>query len=58
MPVGSKSKLANARPGSPSLRTTVPQGIVDQFNLKVGDELDWEISFIEGKKILIVRKVE
>ncbi len=40
-----------------SLRTTVPIAIIEQFGLKAGNELDWEITFIEGKKAVLVRKI-
>ena len=58
MGAGSRSVLKRSSPKSISLRTTVPLAIVEQLDLKEGDVLDWEISFIEGEKVVIVRKVE
>ncbi len=49
---------ASTNPNSKSLRTTVPIGVISQFGLKEGDRLDWEISFLEGRKVLVVRKVD
>ena len=58
MAPGSKSVLARANPKTISLRATVPMAIVEQLDLKEGDVLDWEIQFVEGKKVVIVKKVE
>jgi len=35
------------------LRTTVPKGIVKQFNLSEGNKLSWEIK-AEGSELIIV----
>lgn len=40
---GEPTKLTKANDNSYSLRTTVPKGIVNQFELKEGDTLNWEI---------------
>ena len=58
MAPGSKSVLARANPKTISLRTTVPLAIVEQLDLKEGNVLDWEIQFLEGKKVVVVKKVE
>jgi len=50
---GQKTKLVSARPGSKSLRTTIPKFIVETFNLKEGDELDWSLK-LEGRDVVIV----
>lgn len=36
-----RTSLTKASPKTKSLRTTVPNSIVSQFNLTSGDELDW-----------------
>ncbi len=36
----------------------VPIVMMRQFGLKEKDMLDWEINFIEGKKVVIVSKDE
>jgi len=45
--------LVSARPGSQSLRTTIPKFIVETFNLKEGDELDWSLK-PEGRDLVII----
>jgi len=39
---------------SKSLRTTIPIGIVNQFNLSEGDKFNWEIG-TEGGQLIVVR---
>jgi bifunctional DNA-binding transcriptional regulator/antitoxin component of YhaV-PrlF toxin-antitoxin module len=51
-----KTKVSVARPGSPSLRATVPEGIVAYLNLKEGDSLEWKMEMIDDKRIAIVEK--
>jgi len=50
---GQRTKLVSARPGSKSLRTTIPKFIVETFNLKEGDEVDWSIK-PEGHDLVII----
>ena len=38
-----------------SLRTTVPAFIIDQFELKQGDKLQWKI---DGESLVVKRKNE
>ena len=49
-----KSRLTVARPGSKSLKSTVPMGIVKHLNLKDKDELDWEIKIVDGELKVVV----
>ena len=51
-----KSKLTEARPGSPSLRATVPEGIVAFLELTESDRLEWKMEIIDGERVAIVRK--
>ncbi|MGD6852215.1 MAG: AbrB/MazE/SpoVT family DNA-binding domain-containing protein [Candidatus Bathyarchaeia archaeon] len=51
-----KSKLTEARPGSPSLRATVPEGIVAFLDLKQRDELEWRMEIIEDERVAVVRR--
>ncbi|WP_083773991.1 AbrB/MazE/SpoVT family DNA-binding domain-containing protein [Acidilobus saccharovorans] len=51
--MGEITVLTKATSKSKSLRTTVPAGIVRQFNLSEGDKLNWEIR-AEGKELVIV----
>jgi len=55
MAKGEKTSLTRANVKSCSLRTTVPKGIANQFELKEGDSLYWEIrAHPEGKGLIIV----
>jgi hypothetical protein len=51
-----RSKLTEARPGSPSLRATVPEGIVAFLELTEKDRLEWKMEIIDGERVAIVRK--
>jgi hypothetical protein len=53
-----KSKLTEARSGSPSLRATVPEGIVAFLELKESDKLDWKMEIVNGERVAIVRKIQ
>jgi hypothetical protein len=52
-----KSKTTVARPGSTSLRATVPEGIVAFLDLKESDKLEWKMEFINGERVAIVKKL-
>jgi hypoxanthine phosphoribosyltransferase len=56
--LGEKTKLVKASTHFESLRTTVPKSIVNQLKLKEGDTLDWQLSVMDGKMVLIVDKVK
>ena len=53
MAKGEKTKLTRANTKSHSLRTTVPKGIANQFELKEGDSLLWSIKPSQHGKELI-----
>jgi len=36
------------------LRTAVPSFIVEQFGLRVGDSLDWELQVVDGVLCVVV----
>lgn len=46
------------RPGSPSLKSTIPQGVVVALRLKPRDTIMWMIEARDGKIIATVEKVE
>ena len=50
------TKVTIARPDSPSLRTTIPEGIVKLIDLKAGDNLNWRVSIKSGKVEIILSK--
>lgn len=52
--MGFKTTIAKASTVSSSYRTTVPAAIVNQFNLKDGDKLDWGLKAENGNLIVIV----
>jgi hypothetical protein len=51
-----KTKVSVARPGSSSLRATVPEGIVAFLELTEKDRLEWKMEIIDGERVAIVRK--
>lgn len=56
--MGERTKLARANTKSPSLRTTVPEGIVKDLNLKVGDIVVWRSMIVDGRIKVLVEKEE
>lgn len=52
-----KSKLTEARPGSTSLRATVPEGIVAFLDLMDTDKLEWKMEIINGERVAVVRRL-
>ncbi|HGE70596.1 TPA: AbrB family transcriptional regulator [Candidatus Poribacteria bacterium] len=56
--MGEITVLSKATTTSKSLRTTVPSGIVKQFNLKERDRLEWEIRAEDGKLVIIVKPIK
>ncbi|MGD0645722.1 MAG: AbrB family transcriptional regulator [Candidatus Bathyarchaeia archaeon] len=53
-----KSKTSIARPGSTSLRATIPEGICVFLGLKEGDTLEWKMDDINGERMATVRKTK
>ena len=51
-----KSKLTLGRVGSPSIRTTIPEGVVSALKLKAGDEIEWEIEMSHGALVAVIKK--
>ena len=52
------TSLNKANVNSESLRTTVPTGIVKQFDLKDGDKLSWKMDVVKNKLIIHVEPVK
>ena len=50
-----KTTIAKASTKVKSYRTTVPSGIMNQFNLKEKDILDWTLSAEHGEIVVIVK---
>lgn len=55
--LGERTKVAKAHSKTSSLRITIPESIVKQWNLEEGDELDWSWVAKNNEMILEVRKV-
>jgi bifunctional DNA-binding transcriptional regulator/antitoxin component of YhaV-PrlF toxin-antitoxin module len=55
--MGETTTLTKATTKSKSLRTTIPMGIVKQFNLSEGDKIDWKIMAENGELIIVVKPV-
>jgi len=53
-----KSKAFQVRTGSPSLRATIPEAVVQVLDIAHGDELEWIITTQEGEIIVLLRKAE
>ena len=52
--MGFKTTIQKASTIANSYRTTVPAAIMNQFNLKEGDKLDWELKAENGNLVVIV----
>jgi len=53
--MGEITVLTKATSNSKSLRTTIPIGIVKQFNLSEGDKLNWEMRAESNELIIVVK---
>jgi bifunctional DNA-binding transcriptional regulator/antitoxin component of YhaV-PrlF toxin-antitoxin module len=53
--MGSKTTIAKASSIAHSYRTTVPAAVINQFNLKEGDKLDWTLKAEDDELVVIVR---
>ena len=54
--MGEETKLSLNSSKRSSLRTTVPMSLVKQWNLKVGDKLDWVIKICDGELVAVIKK--
>ena len=50
-----KTTIAKASTIANSFRTTVPAAIMNQFNLKEGDQLDWSLKAEDGELVIIIK---
>lgn len=57
MTVTISSKIARANTTN-SLRTTIPNEVVKEVDLKAGDLLIWSVDQQKGKKSITIKKVE
>lgn len=56
--MGEKSTVAKANSKSTSVRTTVPEKIVEQLSIEVGDVLDWEVETRSGRRVAVVKRLQ
>lgn len=54
--MGERTKVSRANTSSPSVRTTIPEGIVKDLQLKVGDTIVWYSYIVDGKVKVEVQK--
>jgi len=52
-----ETKTSLNRPGSPSMKSTIPQGVVSALQLSPGDSIKWTIKAQNGKIFATVEKV-
>lgn len=50
------TKIAIAKAGTKSIKSTVPEGIVEFLQLEDKDELEWEMDIQNNDRIVIVKK--
>ena len=55
--MGFTTTIAKASTIANSYRTTVPAAIMNQFNLKEGDKLDWALKVDKQKMIILVKPI-
>jgi bifunctional DNA-binding transcriptional regulator/antitoxin component of YhaV-PrlF toxin-antitoxin module len=53
-----KTKVTIARPNSPSLRTTIPEGVAKLIDLGAGDELVWKVDIKENQVVITLSKTK
>ena len=56
--MGFKTTIAKASTIANSFHTTVPAAIINQFDLKEGDKLDWELKAENEKLIVVVSPIK
>lgn len=52
---GQITTLIRANKISNSLRTTVPSGIIKQFSLDEGDQLDWKLEIKDNNIVVVIK---
>jgi len=52
------TKVALAKAGTRSMKTTIPEGIVEYLDLTKEDQLEWKMDMKDGYKIAVVKKAE
>jgi hypothetical protein len=50
------TKVGSAKAGTRSIKSTVPEGIVEFLQLKDKDDLEWTMDIRQNERIVIVKK--
>jgi hypothetical protein len=58
MPRGQTTSLTKANKTSESLRTTVPASIINQFDLKEGDQLQWILEPYKNELFIKIKPIK
>jgi len=53
-----KSKVNLNTPNGKSLRTTIPESVVETLEIMKGDTLDWTVKPENDKMVVVVKKAE
>lgn len=51
-----KTKVSTARPGSASVRTTIPAHVAVQLGLESGSEVLWKLDKVRGRWLATIQK--
>jgi hypothetical protein len=51
-----KTKVVRAHSAYDVLRTSIPSSLKRQWNLKAGDELEWDWIVIDNKMVMTIKK--
>lgn len=55
--MGLITRVASAKKGTKSLKTTVPEGIAEFLELSDKDQLEWKMQFQDEQRIVLVKKL-
>ncbi len=56
--MGLITRVASAKKGTKSLKTTVPEGIAEFLELSDKDELEWKMQFQDEQRMVAVKKLD
>ena len=51
-----KTKVSTARPGSASVRTTIPAHVAVQLGLEAGNSISWKLDKARGRWLATIQK--
>jgi bifunctional DNA-binding transcriptional regulator/antitoxin component of YhaV-PrlF toxin-antitoxin module len=50
------TKVASAKKGTKSLKTTIPEGIAEYLEISDKDELQWKMDMQDNQRVAVVNK--